>query len=136
MLKRIALIGLLLASFNLWSSTVPDETSPVLRKVVIVQYNLYKTNAHTTIACGIQADDGQLMRVQGCVKRFKMPVELHATVPKNWCDINRLDTLGHEVMHVLGRSHSPEYTPPYIQPEAATGCTNGDWFMRATVPRP
>lgn len=40
---------------------------------------------------------------------------IHLLPPKDWCDMNAMDTLGHEVWHTLGNIHAPGYQTPAIR---------------------
>ena len=115
--------------------TMSVSAPHVLTKTMIIRVVLHPDRQAVTKACNVQVGN-KILPVQGCVRWMGKVREVHAIHPKSWCDINRLDTLGHEVMHLMGFNHSPNYAPPWLQPEAATGCMNGGWWTPPTNPRP
>jgi hypothetical protein len=42
--------------------------------------------------------------------------------PRDWCDAEYLETLGHEVMHAMGMHHSPLSVPPMINSQGGRAC--------------
>ena len=102
---------------------------------MIIRVVLHPTQDAVTKACSYTVK-GKIVRVNGCHKNKKPIQEIHAIQPSSWCDINRLDTLGHELLHAMTLRHGPNFSPPYLQPEAATGCRNGGWWTPLTNPRP
>jgi hypothetical protein len=141
MLRKLVSTMSLLAALLLSPSIAYSETATqkvgAFTRIVMVKVVLHETQAAVTKACNIQDESNKLVRVLGCWKKAGVGRgTIHAVLPDNWCDINRIETLGHELLHALGKHHGPHYAPPWLQPEAATGCQNGHWWIPPTNPRP
>lgn len=89
----------------------------------------YKNITDTSAACDYPDGKGGIRKVHGCFKRGLNPVEIHLVQPSNWCAMNQVETIGHEVMHLVGWHHGPDFVPPYIDDQRATGCRNGEFHL-------
>lgn len=108
-----------------------------------VDIKLHDTKQEVTEGCAIPdpEEPAKYLRVVGCWKPYAVPTKqgrtgvLHAITPKGWCDHNQIHTIGHEVMHVVGWHHGPQYTNPYF-PDRPYGCSNGGYWNPPQDPRP
>jgi hypothetical protein len=132
---RQALMLLSLMSCGAWLNTAHSAT---LLTHLTVAVQLHDTVKEVTKACQYKVD-GKVKRVFGCWKKKQGPNgTLHAMTPRNWCENNVIHTLGHEVMHVLGWSHGPQYKSPYFVASGPNpfGCRHGEFWTGLQNPRP
>lgn len=129
MLKNMVLITCFALALLASPSTSAREVTVPTQATVVIYLTLHTSLIKLQKVCG--------KNTVGCNKRWDNGTsQMHAMMPKNWCDANKVETLGHELLHSIGMFHSPNFKPFYLQPEAATGCRNGDWWSPLKNPRP
>lgn len=129
MLKNKALIMFSVLAFL--ASGITSATSMPSRAVVQLDIRLYSTKAMVTKACKLPPGSAVGCRIrQGPGRSIIIAVQ-----PKSWCDMNKVETIGHEVLHALGKNHGPNYKPAYVSKGQETGCRNGEWWIRLSPPR-
>ena len=101
--KAFLLTMLFMALMALWPNMSRSETLKVPVPAFTVE--IHKTYLEVTEACAIMdPTTNRLMPVGGCwIPATRV---LHTIPPTSFCDLVVLQTLGHEVMHVIGWSHS------------------------------
>ena len=96
----LSLTLLAMLSFSTFSS------EPMTKKVIQIHLEMYNDRAKVQERC--DATDGQ--DVNGC--SWWMGNGRYTVIvmkPKDFCDWNRMKTLGHEMLHAAGYKHSPDY---------------------------
>jgi len=68
---------------------------------------IYETKEDLAAACNLQLTSDR--NVGGCSNTIPGFSVIKTLMPKDWCDWFRLQILGHEVLHGLGKHHSDEY---------------------------
>lgn len=101
---------------------------PVVIEVPAHTVVLYQTTDETTAACGVRESDGSLIRSAGCTMYYadgRIVVVIQQ--PESWCDVDRLDTAGHEYLHLLGFKHRANLQNSYLA-DRDYGCRNGTMY--------
>ncbi len=68
---------------------------------------IYETERDLAAACNLRLTSDR--NVAGCSNTIEGFSTIKTLMPKDWCDWFRLQVLGHEVLHGLGKHHSDEY---------------------------
>lgn len=84
------------------------QTVPIVNKTITLQLVLYPastTGEQMSKICGLYPQPHE--RVNGCHIYHLVGDKhvIHARSPEDWCDIRKLKTLGHELMHAAGADH-------------------------------
>ena len=66
------------------------------------------------------------MPVWGCWLPATREMVVYA--PKGFCDLNAVNTIGHEFMHVIGWKHGEDHLTPYFN--STLGCSNGKFVVQ------
>ena len=97
----LSLTLLAVLSFNTQSS------EPMTKRVIQIHLEMYDDKATIQERCDVKEGD---VAVNGC--SWKLGNGRHKVVvmkPNDFCDWNRLRTLGHETLHAAGFNHSEAY---------------------------
>lgn len=100
---------------------------PVIETTASITFKFYKTTEEVNEACHDIAPEGALNPetvLQGC----RMGMTIYTVTPQGWCDTDSIETLGHEVMHVIGWKHGPMYSPPIFYGRDL-GCRGGEFHV-------
>lgn len=104
----------------LWHNTSHSASFSVQVPAYTIQ--IHKTYQEVTDACQILDNQNRLMPVGGCWAPATRV--MHTVAPTSFCDLVVLQTLGHEVMHIVGWSHKNTMKPGIV---TGTGCVLGDF---------
>lgn len=128
MLRSAALIMYCVLAL-LASQPTSARSSLPERAIVQVTVVMHTTLADLTTACRLEPGTAVGCKQKLGQGRFR----IHVMKPSSWCDINKIETIGHEMLHTLGMHHGPLFAPPYVSQYQETGCRSGSWWTR---PRP
>ena len=82
---------------------------------------LHRTSESVTEACGTGPASGCAFPPDS-----NHVINLHAVDPKDWCDLNNIETMGHELLHAIDKHHGTWYTPIWFPPKDVEALRDGD----------